>query len=135
MTKYNKRIGDSFGCDWPEILWKNRAKGPLKGFLGGCWLSSIFLVPTKNIFKNYNTWLWSGLAFFRSRLSAPAFVELRSKEDNPLNKLVKQKNKTVNYRNKCDFLYFANILISFLMSSIHSAKCYHPASQRKFNLG
>ena len=92
-------------------------------------MSSIFLVPTKNIFKNYNTWLWSGLAFFRSRLSAPAFVELRSKEDNPLNKLVKQKNRTVNYRNKCDFLYFAKRIIS---SSIHSVTIVTSAKQHRY---
>ena len=70
-------------------------------------MSSIFLVPTKNIFKNYNTWLWPRLTF----------VELHSKDYNPVNKLVKQKNRTVNYRNKCDFLYFAKRLISFLIST------------------
>ena len=52
MTKYNKRsIGDSFGCDWPEIVWKNRAKGPLKGFLGGYRLSSIFFGSYKKYFQ------------------------------------------------------------------------------------
>ena len=106
------------------------SKGAAKGLSGRVLIEQHFLVPTKNIFKNYNTWLWSGLAFFRSRLSAPAFVELRSKEDNPLNKLVKQKNRTVNYRNKCDFLYFAKRLISFLISSsVHSVNYCQPASQ------
>ena len=82
-------------------------------------MSSIFLVPAKNIFKNYNTWLWPGLAF----------VEQHSKEDNAVNELVKQNNRTLNYRNKCDFLYFAKRLISFLMSSVHSANCCQPAPQ------
>ena len=47
--------------------------------------------------KNQNTWLWSRLAF----------VELHSEENNPANKLVKHKKiRTLNYRNKCDVLYF-----------------------------
>ena len=82
-------------------------------------MSSIFLVPTKNIFKNYYTWLLPGLAF----------VELHSKENNPVSKLVKQKNRSVNYGKKCEFLYFAKRIISFLMSSIHLANCCQPASQ------
>ena len=82
-------------------------------------MSSIFLVPTKNIFKNYNTWLWPGLAV----------VELHSKEEDPVSKLVKQTNRTLNYRNKCDFLYFAKRITSFFMSSMHSANCGQPASQ------
>ena len=90
------------------------SKGAAKGLSGRVLIEQHFLGSLPKIFfKNYKTWLWSGLAFVRSRLSAPAFVELRSKEDNPLNKLVKQKNRTVNYRNKCDFLYFAKIIISF----------------------
>ena len=61
MTKYNKQIGDSFGCDWPEILWKNRAKelsgrAPIKECLSQVnifsYVAFFFLVPTKSIFKN-----------------------------------------------------------------------------------
>ena len=95
------------------------SKGAAKGLSGRVLIEQHFLVPTKNIFKNYNTWLWPRLTF----------VELHSKDDNPVNKLVKQKNRTVNYRNKCDFLYFAKRLISFLISSVHSVNYCQPASQ------
>ena len=60
------------------------SKGAAKGLSGRVLIQKHFLVPTKNIFKNYNTWLLPGLAF----------VELHSKEDNPVNKLVKQKNRS-----------------------------------------
>ena len=57
------------------------SKGAAKGLSGRVLIEEHFLVPTKNIFKNYNTWLWSGLAV----------VELHSKEDNSVSELVKQK--------------------------------------------
>ena len=66
-------------------------------------MSSIFLVPTKKIFKNYNTWSWPGLAV----------VELHSKEEDPVNKLVKQTNRTLNYKNKCDFIFWKNTYFLF----------------------
>ena len=38
-------------------------------------------------------------------MARTCFCRTTFKRGNPVNELVKQKNTTVNYRNKCDFFY------------------------------